>query len=186
MGVQWGVIILLLMRRKEGEIKWLEKWSSIPVINCVTNDLGYSSLKPKPSADLGQDRLTLAGLDIILLADWSMKASIWQFLTYQLREGGDWDLHLSWSIVPALDGHTMMADFKDRSLGSDCTVSFLTSYCPKQVTGGGEIDVISCWEKLQRIMATFAILQMVRNRRDELKRNEEIKVTPNCHIYFHS
>ena len=62
----------------------------------------------------------------------------------------------------------------------------LTSYCPKQVTGGGEIDVISCWEKLQRIMATFAILQMVRNRRDELKRNEEIKVTPNCHIYFHS
>ena len=54
-----------------------------------------------------------------------MKASVWQFLTYQLREGGDWALHLSWSIVAALDGHTMMADFKDRSLGSDCIVSFL-------------------------------------------------------------
>lgn len=51
----------------------MEKWSSIPVINGVTNDLGYSSLKPKPSADLGQDRLTLAGLDIppyCLIGQW--------------------------------------------------------------------------------------------------------------------
>lgn len=35
-----------------------------------------------------------------------------------------------------------------------------------------EIDVTSCWEELQRIMATFAILQVVRNKRDELERNK--------------
>lgn len=32
-----------------------------------------------------------------------------------------------------------------------------------------EIDVTSCWEELQRIMATFAILQVVRKKRDDWK-----------------
>ena len=175
------------MRRKEGEIKWLEKWGSIPVINSVTNDLGCSSLKPNPSADLGQNRLTLAGLGMLLLGwlvnegqclavlDLSAKRRRWLGPASVMVHRGS----LGWSH----NGGRFQRPKPGFRL--HCVIS-VTSYCPTQVTGGGEIDVTSGWEKVRTLMATFAILQMVRNRRDELKRNEENKVTPNCYTYFHS
>lgn len=52
-------------------------------------------------------------------------------------------------------------------------MSFLVhSVVQNKSQGGGEIDITSSREKLKKIMDTFSILQMMRNKRDESGRNQ--------------
>ena len=168
-GVQWAVVILLLMRRKEGEIKWLGKWGSTPVINCVTNDLGCSSLKPKPSADLGQNRLALAGLDMLLLG-WLVNEGQGLAVLGLLAKRRRWLGPASVMVHRGSLGWWQIS--KTKAWVQTVLCHFYYILLPKASRRWWGNRCYLLLGKLQRIMATFAILQMVRNRRDELERTK--------------